>query len=183
MPPRPSAETEPRHRLLILLLLALGLGQALDLLLDGPSGRTTGHVAIDLFLVGLSLAGATWLWRGWSAAERNLAVAREDLARTDGERERWRAASRAVLADLGAAIDRQLRAWGLTAAEREVAFLVLRGHSHKEIAQLSARSEPTVRQHAVAVYRKSGLAGRAELAAFFLGDLPTPRDGDGVEAA
>jgi DNA-binding CsgD family transcriptional regulator len=179
MPPQPSPETEPGHRLLIGLLLALGLGQAVDLLLDGPSGRTTGHVAIDLFLVGLSLAGATWLWRGWSKAERKLAVARDDLARTDGERDRWRAASQQVLTDLGAAIDGQLRAWGLTAAEREVAFLLLRGHSHKDIAQRSARSEPTVRQHAVAVYRKSGLGGRAELAAFFLGDLPTPPEGGG----
>jgi hypothetical protein len=32
----------------------------------------------------------------------------------------------------------------------------------------------TVRQHAVAVYRKSGLAGRAELSAFFLEDLLLP---------
>jgi hypothetical protein len=35
-----------------------------------------------------------------------------------------------------------------------------------------ARSERTVRQHAVAVYRKAGVAGRAELAAFFLSGLP-----------
>jgi hypothetical protein len=35
----------------------------------------------------------------------------------------------------------------------------------------------TVRQHAVSVYEKSGLQGRAELAAFFLEDvfLPNPR--------
>ena len=36
------------------------------------------------------------------------------------------------------------------------------------------RSERTVRQHAVSVYRKSGLAGRAELSAFFLEDLLLP---------
>ena len=34
------------------------------------------------------------------------------------------------------------------------------------------RSERTVRQHAVAAYDKAGVAGRAELAAFFLTDLP-----------
>ena len=32
----------------------------------------------------------------------------------------------------------------------------------------------TIRQHAVAVYQKSGLGGRAELAAFFLEGIPTP---------
>lgn len=31
--------------------------------------------------------------------------------------------------------------------------------------------EPTGRQHAIAVYRKSGLSGRAELAAFFFEDM------------
>ena len=35
-----------------------------------------------------------------------------------------------------------------------------------------ARSRRTVRQHAVAAYDKAGVAGRAELAAFFLTDLP-----------
>ena len=35
-------------------------------------------------------------------------------------------------------------------------------------------SERTVRQQALAVYAKSGLGGRAELAAFFLEDLLAP---------
>ena len=36
------------------------------------------------------------------------------------------------------------------------------------------RSERTVRRRAVSVYRKSGLAGRADLSAFFLEDLLLP---------
>ena len=72
---------------------------------------------------------------------------------------------------------RRLAAFGaneLTPAEREVAILLLKGHSHKRIARLTERSDQTVRQHATAVYRKSGLSGRAELAAFFLEDLMLP---------
>ncbi|MCL4866883.1 MAG: helix-turn-helix domain-containing protein, partial [Gemmatimonadales bacterium] len=57
---------------------------------------------------------------------------------------------------------------------REVALMLLKGFSLAQIARLSDRSERTVRQHAIAVYRKSGLAGRAELAGFFLGDLLLP---------
>jgi len=34
--------------------------------------------------------------------------------------------------------------------------------------------DEVLRQHAVAVYQKSGLRGRAELAAFFLEDLAVP---------
>jgi DNA-binding NarL/FixJ family response regulator len=79
-----------------------------------------------------------------------------------------------MLRGLGEEIDRQLRDWGLTPVERETALLLLKGFEHKEIAALQEKSERTVRQHAVAVYRKSGLAGRAQLSAFFLEDLLLP---------
>jgi DNA-binding CsgD family transcriptional regulator len=81
-----------------------------------------------------------------------------------------------MLEGLGVEIDRQFRTWGLTAAEREVGLLLVKGYSHKEIATLTRRSERTARQHAGAVYRKAGLAGRAELAAFFLEDLLLPEE-------
>ena len=67
-----------------------------------------------------------------------------------------------------------MTAWQLTPSEREVALLLLKGQGHKQIAAATGRSERTVRQHAVVVYQKSGLQGRAELAAFFLEDLAVP---------
>ena len=71
-------------------------------------------------------------------------------------------------------MERPICGWGLTSTEREIALLMLKGKSHKAIAYETGRSERTVRQHAVAVYQKSGLAGRAELAAFFLEGLALP---------
>jgi hypothetical protein len=62
-----------------------------------------------------------------------------------------------------------------------VAMLLLKGLGHKEAASVLDRSERTVRQHAVSVYRKSGLAGRAELSAFFLEDLLLPMDFQGKQ--
>ncbi len=58
--------------------------------------------------------------------------------------------------------------------ERETAILLLKGFSHREITSIAGKSEKTVRQHSVAIYRKSGLGGRAELSAFFLEDLLLP---------
>jgi DNA-binding NarL/FixJ family response regulator len=66
--------------------------------------------------------------------------------------------------------------WGLTPTDRDSAFLLLQGHGHKQIAARTGRSERTVRQHAVSVYEKSGIGGRAELAAFFLHDLLPSHD-------
>jgi DNA-binding CsgD family transcriptional regulator len=78
------------------------------------------------------------------------------------------------MAGLSEAVAAQLQRWGLTTSEKEVALLLLKGLSHREIATLRGTGEPTVRQQSRALYRKAGLSGRHELAAFFLEDLMLP---------
>lgn len=161
-----------RPRLLLAVILALvAIGGAIDLAFDAPRRWLSAHVVTELTLMLVSLAAATVLARGWWHAERRLVRATRTLAHRDAERAAWRARAEGALSDLARAIDAQFAAWGLTPVEREVAFELLRGRSHKQIAALTGRSERTVRQHAVAVYGKSGLGGRAELAAFFLGAM------------
>jgi len=54
-------------------------------------------------------------------------------------------------------------------------LLLLKGLSHKEIAEVRNVSETTVRHQARSLYRKAGLSGRNDLAAFFLEDLLGPQ--------
>jgi DNA-binding CsgD family transcriptional regulator len=166
---------EPRLRaLLVGVLLVIATSGTVDLVLDAPDDWRSGHVLYEVVLIGTALAMTAWLWRRWVRAERTLAHTRRALDERQAERDAWRASAERALEGLGAAIDTQLARWGLTPAEREVALMLLKGRSHKEIAYTTGRSERTVRQHAVAVYQKSGLGGRAELAAFFLEDLMLP---------
>jgi DNA-binding CsgD family transcriptional regulator len=113
------------------------------------------------------------------AHSRALEVAL-DTTRTDLMQ--WRARTSEVLEGLGALIDRQFADWALSAAEREIGLLLLKGLSLKGIADVRKTSERTVRQQALAIYRKAGVAGRAELSAFFLEDLLLPRAQAPVEA-
>jgi len=53
--------------------------------------------------------------------------------------------------------------WGLSQREAEVAGLVLRGHSNKEIAEQLNISPNTVKTHLRAVFEKSGARSRFEL--------------------
>ncbi|MPY91348.1 MAG: hypothetical protein GEU99_25990 [Luteitalea sp.] len=78
------------------------------------------------------------------------------------------------LRGLATAIDAQFERWHLTSAEREVALLILKGLSHKEIAEVRQTTERTIRQQAQAIYGKANLSGRAALSAFFLEDLLLP---------
>jgi len=116
--------------------------------------------------------------------KRELALSRQlDEARVVAENERDRA--REILSGFGEEVDVQFDRWGLTAAEREVALLILKGLRHKEIASARNTTERTVRQQALAVYKKAGLDGRTDLAAFFLEDFLPRRttSEDSIKAA
>lgn len=65
----------------------------------------------------------------------------------------------------------QFSKWSLTASECEVALLLIKGLSMKEIAQVRQVKEKTVRGQATAIYAKANCAGRHELAAYFIEDL------------
>ena len=159
---------------LMVLLAAIALGGAADLALDAPGNWVSFHVLYELALVVGALGLVAWLWRAWSRAETSAGALRRTIAEQAAERDAWRTRAERALQGLASAVDEQFGIWQLTPAEREVALLLLKGYGHKQIAAATGRSERTARQHAVAVYQKSGLQGRAELAAFFLDDLTVP---------
>jgi DNA-binding CsgD family transcriptional regulator len=140
---------------------------ALDLLLE----------LVDLTPVVMTSVGVALLFRITSRQrDEHVKVIRDlELARAQGQR--WRSEARTYLDGLGQAIEGQFSRWNLTEAEREVALLMLKGLSHKEVATVRAVSERTVREQARSVYSKSGLTGRAGLSAFFLEDLLAPIEG------
>lgn len=161
--------------------LLMGVLAAFDLLTDLREGTTAAHVLAEgtILLVGFlgaalvarALIAASRLARTASAEARSLA---DQLAETAADAERWRSEARDLLHGLGRAIDDQFDRWQLSPAEKEVGLLLLKGLSHKEIAEMRSVTEPTARQQARAVYKKAGLSGRHDLAAFFLEDLMLP---------
>ncbi|PWE34302.1 helix-turn-helix transcriptional regulator [Maritimibacter sp. 55A14] len=63
------------------------------------------------------------------------------------------------------------RAWGLTAAERDVAAFTMKGLSIAEIAGLRGAAEGTVKSQLAAIYRKAGVSGRSQLVSLLIEDL------------
>jgi len=155
---------------LTLFLLVFAL-IATDIATDWGAGAPLSHVLAEFAVLALSGLGVVLLWRALWVTKETVAALSGDVERARLEAERWRAEARELLSGLRSAMERQFDRWSLTPAERDVTLLLLEGLGHKEIAARRRTSERTVRQQARVVYQKSGLSGRSELAAFFLGGL------------
>jgi DNA-binding CsgD family transcriptional regulator len=175
-----TAETTTRtmtkhERLSIVAILTLiSIATVADLITDFSEGVRWWHVLTE-GLIGLAaLAGVFLLMRDSFTMKRRLEAERRSATELRVKADAWRQQARKYSEGLSEAIDRQLNDWHLTASEKEVALLLLKGLSSKEIAEVRKTTEKTVRVQSMAVYSKSGLAGRSELAAFFLEDLLAP---------
>lgn len=76
-----------------------------------------------------------------------------------------------LVGELLSVMRKQFSKWNLTPSESEVALLLIKGLSMKEVAAVRNVKEKTVRSQATSIYAKSGYAGRHELAAHFIEDL------------
>lgn len=68
-------------------------------------------------------------------------------------------------------MNKQFTLWNLSPTEHDIALLLIKGLSMKEISAVRKVKEKTIRQQATQIYAKSGYAGRHELAAHFIEDL------------
>lgn len=160
----------------VLLVIAVLVG--FDLFTDSKEGVVLWHVFVEGFIAAVALFGVFYVLRGSIELKHRLEKEITDFSHFKKEAEIWKAESRKYLDGLSKAIDQQLTKWKLTAAEKEVAFLLLKGMSLKEIADIRNTVEKTARVQSMAIYSKSGLAGRSELSAFFLEDLLVPAEGE-----
>jgi DNA-binding CsgD family transcriptional regulator len=165
-----------RQALATVLFLIIAFLMGIDLAGDARTGADWSHLLVEALVMVLAAVGVVALWRGLRSAEIRAARLDVSLEAALQEARRFKAEAHEALRGLGEAIDAQFERWGLTPAEREVGLLLLKGLSHKEVAAARSTSEPTVRQQALVVYRKSGLRNRSDLSAFFLEDLLLPRN-------
>lgn len=139
---------------------------------EGASSATLFNDVSDTFLP-LALLIYIWRFKPFFHQQRNKGL-ETDLARKSADLQHWKTIAASYIDGLSKSLDEQLSSWQLTRAEKEVALLLLKGFSLRELAEMRGTSERTVRQQATRIYEKAGLRGRAELSAFFLEDLMLP---------
>ncbi len=165
--------------LIAALLAAIVILKALDLRADMTENLPASHLAQEWALLILSLVGCIYLVIEMRRRTRAMDRLKQSLTVNQEQVDSLGAELRAARAEHGKAVRREFEAWNLTESEQQVAMLMLKGLSLKEIAAIRDTREKTVRQQASSIYAKSGIDGRHALAAWFLEDfLFTPPAND-----
>jgi DNA-binding NarL/FixJ family response regulator len=141
-----------------IVMVAAMLFFAFDIIVDlMENDESWLHVFVESIVF---LAVSTVLYRELRRLTRLKAELSEERIRTAR-----------LSGELLAVMRDQFVQWGLSPSESEIALLLIKGLSMKEIAEARQVKEKTIRQQATSVYAKSGYAGRHELAAHFIEDL------------
>lgn len=136
------------------IAFVMDVGSEIDLLASDP----LHPIAEGLVVVAL--------WTGSLLGFREI---RRLLGSNQAMEDRLRAA-RGAFAEV---LEDFFRQWGLTASERDVAILLLKGLSVAEIGDLRQTRPGTVKAQCTAIYRKAGVNSRGQLLSFLIDDLLT----------
>jgi len=156
---------------MFLLTVVVG-GTILDIIHDYHAGASTTHLAIEGVLVIASFTLIGILSFGiWQQSRSNRQLKRELAAVSENQAPEMPPNVKEARHSLALVAQEQFEQWQLTQTEREVAMLMLKGLSFKEIAAVRDTVEKTVRQQASAVYKKAGVSGRHAFSAWFIEDF------------
>ena len=164
-------------KLLLIPLITLVLLNAYDIYQDFLEvDHHPVHLYTEIVILNISLLFIGFLlkdsWRKYQELQglkQELNNAQHNIQQLNQQNERMRQANQ----HYSALIQEQMQDWDFTTSEKEVALLLLKGLSFEEIANIRCTKDKTVRQQATSIYRKAGVAGRHELAAWFFEDFLT----------
>lgn len=151
--------------------LLISLLTLLDILEDMTEGNSLTHILTEVSIIFMVSALGLYALRSSFKKQKYL---RKNLDRALNESQEWKNKINELSTGLSNLIENQFRNWNLTPAESEVAWLLVKGLSHKEISEIRTTGEKTIRQQSATIYKKAGVHGRAELAALFIEDLLSP---------
>jgi DNA-binding CsgD family transcriptional regulator len=160
-----------RDSLIVIVLAFVVVTNLYDLYVDASHGASKWHLFEETFVIFVSTVAIAWLALGWMKQQRELEHLKDEIRRGPDNPAPTDPKIREARHKLGKAIQEQFLQWNLTASEQEVALLLLKGLSFKEIAAIRSTLEKTVRQQASGIYRKAGVNGRHAFSAWFIEDF------------
>jgi len=156
----------------MLILAIIVAGNLGDVIYDYREGASTAHLLMELSIAIVSSALIVALTFGiWRQNQSNNRLKTELASLSEVNEKILPPALATARHELGLVLKDQFEIWNLTQTERQVAMLLLKGLSFKEIASVRTTLEKTVRQQASSIYKKAGVSGRHAFSAWFIEDL------------
>lgn len=160
-----------RNTVITIILIIIMLLNGLDVIVDLGLGVPLWHILQEALLVVLSAVAAALLILHIRKKNKSLHHLAENLSDANQQLALLNSKIKEERKRYSLVIKEQFDSWNLTLGEQQVALLLLKGLSLKEIASVRTTKEMTVRQQASSIYSKSGLVGRHEFSAWFLEDF------------
>lgn len=154
------------------ILAVVVAGNLGDVIYDYREGASMAHIFMELAIAVVSFALITALTIGiWRQSRSNIRLKAELASVSEANDQALPPALASARHELALVLKKQFEDWQLTQTEREVAMLLLKGLSFKEIAAVRSTMEKTVRQQASTIYKKANVSGRHAFSAWFIEDL------------
>ncbi len=143
----------------------------IDVLTDVELGVPVWHIIEESIIVLASAVAVIFLVVEMRRQSSELASLANTLSNADQQLANITSEMKSARRHYSEVIHEQFETWKLTESEQQVAMLLLKGLSFKEIAAVRSTREKTVRQQASTIYGKSGVDGRHSFSAWFLEDF------------
>lgn len=160
-----------RDGLIASILLIIMFLNFFDVLTDISLGVPAWHIFTESLIVFVSAIGAIFLIKDMKARTSNIIGLKKELNISDDKLKNISDEMKNARHEYSGVIHTQFERWSLTSSEQEIAMLLLKGLSFKEVSAVRNTKEKTVRQQASAIYSKASVEGRHEFAAWFFEDF------------
>ena len=155
-----------------LIVTLFSLHEVYNELMESYESKTSyTQAGIEIFIVVLSFSTMLYFIYFIVRQDRQKKVLNSNLIKVKQQLETSNTKLQNGKKEYQEIIQWQFTEWSLSPSEKEVALLMLKGLSIKEISESRSTQEKTVRKQASSIYDKSSLGGRHELSAWFFEDM------------
>ncbi len=160
-----------KDKFIAMLLAIIMVLNFFDVITDISLGVPTWHIIEESMIVLASALGVVFLVIEINKRTTHINQLKAELAESDDKLQNISEEMKLARTKYSELIVQQFNDWKLTKSEKEVAMLLLKGLSFREISGVRDTKEKTVRQQASNIYDKANLDGRHEFSAWFLEDF------------
>ncbi len=155
----------------LLAFLFIAVLDTFDFVRDLQQDVSDRHLIEEGLVIFVSLCAVGYLLMNLRAQSRLMKALVQELHQSNDRLRSTNLRLAGARAAYGKVIKEQFDEWKLTHSEQEVALLLLKGLSFREIAGVRHTKEKTVRQQASEIYGKAGVNGRHAFSAWFFEDF------------